>query len=222
MKYLNKFYNYIKESKILDIDEVKSTLYYINDLGFTTNLRTGTLVDFGGDEYIGRKYISIYITLDGLKFANLMTNYPSKFIDDSKFWDLLDEILSLRGRLIDLGLATNCLIDFSNKRDGYMPYISLTLVGDKDENWNKLIELERRLLSKLNSMRSDFSYGTLIELRGDHIYIKSDSFGYTHRKLNNLINRSIEGSELSISDFSIEKNQNSETGDWNIKITIKK
>jgi hypothetical protein len=223
MKYLNRFYNYIKESKDIDIDEVNHFLLPITDLGFTTNLRSGTLVDLDGGEYNGRRYLAIHITLDGLKTANLITTYNGKYIDDSNFWELLGEISSIRGRLIDSGVVADCLIDFSNKRGGYMPYISITLVGEKDDSDSiKLIELERRISSKLNSMKSDFSYGTYCRLYDDHIYIKSDSFGYTDRKLNNLINRSIEGSELSISDFNIEKNQNSETGDWGIKITIKK
>ena len=94
--------------------------------------------------------------------------------------------------------------------------------GDEDNTDKgrmKLIELEKRITAKLNSMRSDFSYGTYCRLHDDHILVKSDGLAYTDRKFNNLINRSIEGSDLSLSDFNIEKNHNNDTNDWFIKIT---
>jgi hypothetical protein len=125
--------------------------------------------------------------------------------------------------MLDTGL-TNCVIDFSNKRGNYMPYISLLLIGDKD-NTDKgrmnLIELEKRITSKLNSMRSDFSYGTYCRLHDDHILVKADGYSYTDRKFNNLLSRSLERSDLSLSDFNIEKSQNKDTNDWFIKITTK-
>ena len=225
MKYLNRFYNYIKESKDIDIDEVNHFLLPITDLGFITTLISGNLFHLDGGEYNGRKYLAIQIRLDRLKTANLITTYNGKHIDDSNFWELLGEISSIRGRLIDSGVVTDCLIDFYITRDGgLMPYISITLVGEKDDSDTiKLIELERRISSKLNSMKSDFSYNTYTRLHDDHILVKSDGYSYTDRKFNNLLNRSLEGSDLSLSDFNIDKVR--DTGrypqDWLIKITIK-
>ncbi len=226
MKYLEKFYNYIKESNDIDKSLVEEMLLPIKDLGFVCNLREGTLIGVNpGDKNHGKKYLSIHIPLDGVKTTNLITTYTGERIDDSNFWELLDEILSLRGRMLDTGL-TNCVIDFSNKRGNYMPYISLLLIGDKD-NTDKgrmnLIELEKRITSKLNSMRSDFSYGTYCRLHDDHILVKADGYSYTDRKFNNLLNRSLERSDLSLSDFNIDKVR--DTGrypqDWLIKITSK-
>lgn len=224
MKYLQPFFNYIKESNDIDKSLVEEMLLPIKDLGFTVNLREGTLVGVDiGDKNHGKKYLAIHITLDSVKTTNLITTYTSHHIDDDNFWELLDEILALRGRMLDTGL-TNCVIDFSNLRDGRMPYISLLLIGDED-NTDKgrmnLIELEKRITAKLNSMRSDFSYGTYCRLHDDHILVKADGWAYTDRKFNNLINRSIEGSDLSLSDFNIEKNRNKDTNDWFIKITTK-
>ena len=225
MKYLQPFFNYIKESNDIDKSMVEEILLPIKDLGFTVNLREGTLVGVdNGDKNHGKKYLAIHIRLDSVKTTNLITTYTSQHIDDDNFWELLDEILALRGRMLDTGL-TNCVIDFSNRRgDGHMPYISLLLIGDED-NTDKgrmnLIELEKRITAKLNSMRSDFSYGTYCRLHDDHILVKSDGWSYTDRKFNNLINRSIEGSDLSLSDFNIEKNHNNDTNDWFIKITTK-
>lgn len=224
MKYLQPFFNYIKESNDIDKSLVEEMLLPIKDLGFTVNLREGTLVGVDiGDKNHGKKYLAIHITLDSVKTTNLITTYTSHHIDDDNFWELLDEILALRGRMLDTGL-TNCVIDFSNTRDGRMPYISLLLIGDED-NIDKgrmnLIELEKRITAKLNSMRSNFSYGTYCRLHDDHIFIKADGWVYTDRKFNNLINRSIEGSDLSLSDFNIDKTQNKDTNDWSIKITTK-
>lgn len=224
MKHLQPFFNYIKESNDIDKSVVEEMLLPIKDLGFTVDLREGTLVGVDiGDKNHGKKYLAIHITLDSVKTTNLITTYTSQHIDDDKFWELLDEILSLRGRMLDTGL-TNCVIDFSNLRDSRMHYISLLLIGDED-NIDKgrmnLIELEKRITAKLNSMRSDFSYGTYCRLHDDHILVKSDGWSYTDRKFNSLLNRSIEGSDLSLSDFNIDKTQNKDTNDWSIKITTK-
>jgi hypothetical protein len=224
MRYLEKFYSYIKESKDINKSEVEEMLLSIKDLGFICNLQEGTLISVNPDDKNhGKKYLSIHITLDRVKTTNLITTYTAERIDDDNFWELLDEIISLRGRMLDTGL-TNCVIDFSNKRGNYMPYISILLIGDKD-NTDKgrmnLIELEKRITSKLNSMRSDFSYGTYCRLHDDHILVKADGYSYTDRKFNNLLSRSLERSDLSLSDFNIEKSQNKDTNDWFIKITTK-
>ena len=224
MKYLEKFYNYIKESNDIDKSEVEEMLLPIKDLGFVCNLQEGTLISVNPDDKNhGKKYLSIHIPLNRVKTTNLITTYTAEHIDDSNFWELLDEILSLRGRMLDTGL-TNCVIDLSNKRGNYMPYISLLLIGDKD-NTDKgrmnLIELEKRITSKLNSMRSDFSYNTYCRLHDGHILVKSGGYSYTDRKFNNLLSKSLEGSNLSLSDFNIEKSQNKDTNDWFIKITTK-
>jgi hypothetical protein len=226
MRYLEKFYNYIKESKDINKSEVEEMLLSIKDLGFIYTLQEGTLVGVNPDDKNhGKKYLSVNIPLDKLKTSNLITTYTAEHIDDSSFWELLDEILSLRGRMLDTGL-TNCVIDFSNKRGNYNPYISLLLIGDKDDTDKgrmNLIEFEKRITSKLNSMRSDFSYGTYCILRDDHILVKSDEYSYTHRKFNNLLSRSLEGSDLSLSDFNIDKSRDAGTytQDWLIKITTK-
>jgi len=227
MKYLERFYNYIKEGSTIGIssEDIEDLLLPIKDIGFNYGVSEGIVISADpNNKNNGRKYLSINIPLSKSKTSELITNYKHDFIDDNNFWDLLDEIVTLRNRVLNMGLE-NCTIDFSNKRNGgYSPYIYILLIGDKDtskEGDMNLIELEKRITSKLNSMRSDFSYGTYCKLQDDYIFIKSDGFGYTHRKLTNLLNRSIEGSNLSLSDFNIEKSQNKDTGDWFIKITTK-
>jgi hypothetical protein len=226
MKYLEKFYNYISESKDIDKSELEDMLIPIKDLGFNFNITEGILVGINPDDKNhGKKYLSIFIPLNKLKTTNIITNYQTQNIDDNDFWQLLGEIISLRDRMLDTGL-TNCVIDFSNKRVNSTPYISIVLIGDSEHNqdYMKLVEFHKRMKSKLDSMRSDFSYGTSITMVDDHILIKSDDYSYTDRKFNNLLNRSLEGSNLSLSDFNIEKNieDGRYAKDWLIKITIKK
>ena len=102
-----------------------------------------------------------------------------------------------------------------------MPYISLILIGEKDDNRNVMIELVERITSKLKLMKSDFSYNSYFRSYDDHLLFVSDDRSYTDRKFNSLINKSLEGSSLNISDFNIEKTHNRDTNDWFIKITKK-
>jgi hypothetical protein len=221
MKYLNRFYSYIKESKDFDKADIEYMLLPIKDLGLSYSINEGVTVSVDGDKKNhNKKYLRINISLNTLNSSYLIVNsFRGKYIDDERFWEILDELLTLRSILLESEI-TNCLIDFSNNRDGINPYISILLIGDED-NKTKLIELETRITAMLNSMRGDFSYGTYCRLHVDHILVKSDGLAYTDRKFNNLLKRSIEGSDLSLSDFNIEKAHNKDTHDWFIRITTK-
>lgn len=221
MKYLKEFYNHINENSLFDEFDIDEMLTYIKDLGIDVNISKGTVVDRGGRDN-GKKYINLNIALHKFATSDLITSYSAIRIDDDIFWSLLQEIITLRDRVISYGME-KCVIDFSNRRsNGRSPFISLTIIGEVDKsNKVKLVELEKRITAKLNSMRTDFSYGTYCRLHDDHILVKSDGLSYTDRKFNNLLNGSIEGSELSLSDFNIEKRQDKDTSDWFIKITMK-
>lgn len=226
MKNLKGFFNYIKESVEssveIDKEQVREMLLPLNDMGISYDLKDGVIVS--DDDNHGKKFLSITIRLDSLNKTEFITTYKANRIDDDRFWELLDEVLAFRSRILDSGVGN---IVISMDTNNSPPYISLTLIGDKYESNMDLIDLEKRITSKLNSMRSDFSYGTYARLYNDHILIKSDGSSYTDRKFNNLMNSSILGSKLDINDFNIEKSSSSikfrgEPIEFYIKITSKK
>jgi hypothetical protein len=230
MKYLGSFYNYIKESKEIDKDKLEDMLLPLEDMGIRYVIFEGILVGTKpGDVNHGRKYIDIHVSLDILKTSELITRSKNTFIDDNRFWELLDELLAIRGRMLESGL-TNCVVNFSNAE--HNSYISLLLIGDKDvSDIGKLTELHSRIASTLNNMKSDFSYNTYSRLyieypKNQHISIVSGASEYTERKFMNLMNRSMQNSDISLSDFNIEKTHVDRDGNYStremiIKITLK-
>jgi hypothetical protein len=223
MKYLDKFFSYVVESNKsgqIDKDYLEDLLISISDLRITYHIKEGTL--FGGD-YNGRKYLNINLNLGSLKTTKIITTYESNTIDDDRVWELFNEILSLRSRILEEGLE-NCVISFSNV--AHMSFISLTFIGGVDDSGSvKLEELQKRITAILNSMSTDFSYNTYTRLHksedDEYIMIISDAFSYTDRKFNNLLRRSLEGSNLSLNDFSIDKSVINQRREYRIKIKLK-
>lgn len=206
MKYLNRFFNYIKESNQFDLDEIESMLLPIKDMGINFIVsKHGTSSDtiFNG-EYSGHKYLSINFRLDSLKSESLIvSSYESVYINDDKVWEFFDELLSFRGRLLESDLSNDCLIRFNEVRGEHN--IRLILIGDKDDEGPKLLELSQRMKSELNNMRTDFAYDTIITYNDGYIIVKTSEYSYTDRKLKNLINRSLNLHSMSFDDIKIEK-----------------
>lgn len=212
MKYLNGFYSYIKESKDFDKDDIESMLLPIKDLGLSYSINEGITVSADGDKKNhNKKYLRINISFNSLKSSDLIVNsFRKKYIDDDRFWEILDELLSLRSRLLENEI-TNCLIDFSNNRDGINPYISILLIGDEDdsnEDYKKLSNLSSKMRAILNASRTDFSYDTTITLHNDFIIVKSIDYSYTDRKLMSLIRKSVDLDNLSLEDIKVTKIDN--------------
>lgn len=224
MKHLKEFFNYIKESKRIDREEIASMLLPISDMGLNISYNEGTIISGASpdDKNHGRKYLKVSINLNGLNRSDIILDgYRRKEIDDDRFWEILDEILSLRGRLMEEHIS-NCLMDFII-RDNYS-LISLILVGDKEEDKNDeflLTELRSILRAKLNNMTTDFSYNTVVSVvrSGEKVSleVKTSALDYTDRKFNNLL-RGIDMSKFSI-DRRLPDNR---LGDVYNIITVKK
>jgi hypothetical protein len=222
MKHLKEFFNYIKESKSIDREEIASMLLPISDMGLNISYSEGTIISGASpdDKNHGRKYLKVSINLDRLNKSDIILDgFRRKEIDDDRFWEILDEILSLRSRLLEEHIS-NCLIDFII-RDNYS-LISLILIGDKEEENDDflLTELMSILRARLNNMRTDFSYSTVVSLVRSgqklSIEVKTSAFDYTDRKFNNLLRG------VDMSKFSVEKRMpDSRLGDVYNIITVK-
>lgn len=206
MKHLREFLNYIKESKSIDKEEISHMLLPISDMGLNIYYKEGTIISVDGhdDKNHHRKYLKVLIDLNRLNKSDIILNgHRKKIIDDDRFWEILDEILSLRSKLMEEHIS-NCLIDFIIK-DNY-PKISLILVGEKEvDNSDEFLlkELRSIILAKLNSMENDFSDNTIVSLSrsGEKVKleIKTHAFDYTDEKFNDLFKG------VDMSKFSIEK-----------------
>jgi hypothetical protein len=191
MRYLDNFFNYIKESKEIDKSEIESMLLPITDMGVRINYNQGIISSATSieDKNHGKSYLKITLWLPFHRSDLIIDSNRSRWINDDLFWELLDELLSFRARLLE-NKITNCLINFNNRQD-HDAYISIVLVGDDVEKDDIFIlsEISSKLKSTLNSMSSDFSYNTIVRLNDDHIMVES-SYEYTDRKFNNLLRRS--------------------------------
>lgn len=202
MKYLDRFFNYIKESNQFDLDEIRNMLLPVKDMGVVTMISDGTI--FKG-EYNGHKYLNIRFRLNTLNSDSLIVNsYESTYINDDKIWDFFDELLAFRGRLLESGLSNDCLIKFNEIRGEHS--VTVVLIGEKEEDI-KLLEFSQRIKSQLNKMITDFSYDTVVTFNDSYIMIKTSEFSYSDRKLRNLLNRSMNLDTMSFDDINIEKTQ---------------
>lgn len=203
MKHLNKFLKYIKESNDLSTELLEDSLIPIKDLGFTVNIKESVLFT---EDKKSKKYLEIYISLNGLKRDKLISNkfnVKTTYINDNKFWELLEEILTLKYRMLDNGMD-DCYVDF-NKR-GYSRYISLLLLKEDNLEVSNIIELVYRLNYTLNSMKSDFAYDTFCnKVEYGKLNVISNIASYTDRKFDNLLRKALEDTDLSKSDFNFEK-----------------
>lgn len=202
MKYLDRFFNYIKESNQFDLDEIRNMLLPVKDMDIVTMISDGTI--FKG-EYNGHKYLNIRFRLNTLNSDSLIVNsYESTYINDDKIWEFFDELLAFRGRLLESGLSNDCLIKFNEIRGEHI--VTVVLIGEKEEDI-KLLEFSQRIKAQLNKMKTDFSYDTVVTFNDSYIMIKTSEFSYSDRKLRNLLNRSMNLDTMSFDDINIEKTQ---------------
>lgn len=209
MKYLNRFFNYIKESNQFDLDEIETMLLPVSDMGIGVAVSEQRIV-FNG-EYSGHNYLNISFTFDSLKSESLIiepnySSYEATYINDDKIWNFFDELLDFRSRLLETGLSNDCLIRLNEIRDNHI--IQLVLIGDKEDDDYILLELSQRMKSQLNKMTTDFSYHTTINYNDNYIIIRTSEHCYTDRKLKSLINRSLNLDSMSFDDIRIEKTKN--------------
>jgi hypothetical protein len=93
MKYLDKFIEYIKESKELDLDLVENEyLVPIRHLGVKTTTYKSLLTD---GQFAGHNQISIKFDYDNFTRVDINGNISVHCID-KRIWELLDELLMFK------------------------------------------------------------------------------------------------------------------------------
>ena len=224
MKYINKFNFYIKESKNIDIDEIKTILLSIGDMGIdTSNITEGVIVcSDKSDDNNGRDFISINMNLSDFDVTNAILGGVEKvYINDDLIWEFMDELISIKNKVIGVGVH-NCIIDFHNNGGGWVVF-NLIVIGQKrdiESNEYKILELYKKIKSIIFPMKTDFAYDTIVKLEDNIIKISTNSWSYTDRKFNNILRNALVSCGLTGKDIEVSKSQKSGIGTIN-KIEMK-
>jgi len=197
MKYLEKFVNYLNEAAedITDLskEELDDLLLPMVDMGIEYSFTTPRVITEG--EFSGYKSLNI-------QFRNSFELGPAggytEQIVDPKFWDFLDELISLKNRLESarVSIGTN-----------WRHYIIVTFIQkSKVEGDLFLIQkLYNEMSARTNAAKSDFSNNMTKNLDKENLKITVRCGGglssgeYTDRKWNGLFRG------IDFSKFNIEK-----------------
>jgi len=195
MKYLEKFVNYLNEAAedITDLskEELDDLLLPMVDMGIEYSFTTPRVITEG--EFSGYKSLNI-------QFRNSFELGPAggytEQIVDPKFWDFLDELISLKNRLESarVSIGTN-----------WRHYIIVTFIQkSKVEGDLFLIQkLYNEMSARTNAAKSDFSNNMTKNLDKENLKITVRCGGglssgeYTDRKWNGLF-RGIDFSKFNV------------------------
>lgn len=197
MKYLDKFVEYIKESKELDLDLVENEyLVPIRHLGVKTTTYKSLLTE---GQFAGHNQISIKFDFDNFTRVDKNGNCI-----DKRIWELLDEVLMFKN-IIDSYGGNNVSIWLGSTQINITIYIK-TEEDDKYSIQKLFNELEKSYNKKVH-IASGFSedYTKVIK-----IYING-----TKRVWDNFIR----DNEVDISKFDVEISK-SDGKRWNSDLLI--
>ena len=194
MKYLEKFVTYINESTsdITDLTEeqLDDLLIPINDLGIEYNFSTPSTITDG--EFSGYKSMSIRFT-NNFKYEAVGSQ---NIIIDERFWEFLDELISLKNRLESSRVSIN---------SNWKTYIVVTFIqkAKVEGDLFTVQKLYNDMSAKTNAAKSDFCYGITKRLYPDELKIVVNFNGaygeFTDRKWNGLFRG------IDFSKFNVEK-----------------
>lgn len=228
MKYLDKFFNYIKESHIDDLsdDDLSDMLLPLTDLGFNYHISDPVTITEGKFEGRTSRRIMLSNTFEVNNVDGL------NGIADKRVWDFLQEIVLFK-EMLDSDLVTFSMSCGSS--GNFRCYISFVQKSKIDDNLFKIQKLYNKMIGKKSKIISDFVNTMYMKLYKDELKIVIKCGGsyrnmkgkrvdaqYTDRKWNNLFG------EIDFSEFNIKKDiteQNEKEGIYKIAeitITIKK
>lgn len=194
MKYLGKFFEYIKENNGDDFSqsEMEELLLPITDLGVTYHISSKLLTE---GEFEGRKIVTIQFYIQD--FRKIDIGGWSNRICDNRIWEFMEEIVILKSR-IDSDFST---IGFNN--------ISIQfqfIQNSKLENSDlfKIQKIYDELGKRINNSKSDFSNTFSRRLNKDDLKLVITCGGYressyTERKWNGFVRG------IDFSDYNVDK-----------------
>lgn len=213
MRHLQKFFNYITESQddVVDLskDELDELLLPVKDLGIEYSITEPRTITSG--EYSGFKSMNI-------NFKNSFQlgeagGYTEQIIDP-KFWDFLEEIISLKNRLGSSRVSINT---------NWRHHIVVTFIQKTKVEGDLFLtqQLYNEMSKRTNASKSDFSNCMTKRLYKEELKIVitcngfDDSSSYTDRKWNGLFRG------IDFSKFNVEKEiSRTEWGNTTAVVTI--
>jgi hypothetical protein len=197
MKYLSRFVTYLNESNedITDLskEDLNELLLPITDLGIEYSLtepRTITEGEFSG-------YKSMNINFRNSFKVGPSGGYTEQIIDD-KFWDFLDELISLKNRLESSKVTINT---------NWKHHIVVTFIqkAKVEGDLFTIQKLYNEMNVRTSASKSDFSNNMTKKLDKENLKITVncngawDTASYTDRKWNGLFRG------IDFSKFNVEK-----------------
>ena len=195
MKYLSKFVNYLNESAedITDLskEELEELLIPMSDLGLEYSFTEPRTITSG--EFSGYKSMNINIR-NNFKMGE--AGGYTEHIIDSKFWEFLDELISLKNRLQSSQVSINT---------NWRHHIVVTFIQKEKVEGNlfTIQQLYNEMNKRTSASKSDFSNGMTKKLDKEELKItvncngSLESASYTDRKWNGLF-RGIDFSKFNV------------------------
>ena len=150
MKYLDKFFNYIKESHSDDLsdDDLSDMLLPLTDLGFTYTISEPISITEGKFEGRTSRRIMLSNTFEVSNVDGL------NGISDKRVWDFLQEIVIFK-EMLDSDLVTFSIT--SSSSGNFRVYINFIQRSKVDDNLFKLEKLYSKIIKRKSQIISDFA-----------------------------------------------------------------
>jgi len=213
MKHLEKFFEYIRESREISNDDLEDILVSFTDMGIEFEIsdeKTATKGIFSGKKFRSVDFILKVAQEPGFhRWANTNVTF------DNKVWEFLDELITLKNRLEsysdnEIGFYINQISGTSVSDSGWRASIFFITGDDEMGEEFELKRLYKDLDSKYSSCRSDFCYSMIkkLDLPQKQITIKADN--YTDRKWK-IFTRGIDLSKFDVSTSKLPSKYSFET-----------
>ena len=214
MKHLEKFFEYIRESREVSNDDLEDILVPFTDMGIKfelSNEKTATKGRFAGKKF--RSVDFFLITTPQEPGFHKWSNIDVTF--DNKVWEFLDELITVKSRLEsysdnEIGFYINQISGTSASDSGWRASIFFITGEDEMGEEFELKRLYKDLESKYNTCRSDFCYYMInrLDIPNKQITIKADN--YTDRKWKTFT-RGIDLSKFDVSTSELPSNYSFES-----------